>query len=217
MPVPSVTTEAGTSRGDHHGALQEQPPRHRVQPVRGTGRGPDTGARPVRGYGSSDSPRRACRGRQAGYRSAGRVLLGGRPQSTGVRPGRRHRHAARGVQEVLRGPHGRRVVAPFRTGAPGRYGCPAIGRLGRFGAHPRVQPGSVHVHERSDLRRDSRRARQRRAADVRPSGNRAAMGRDDGAHRARRGFGRGCGPHQGAGTGRRHLAHRGRETIHHFR
>ena len=62
----------------------------------------------------------------------------------------------------------------------------------------RGQPTGVHVHVRPGLRRDPRPPRQRGAEEARAADDRAAVGRHDGAHRARRRLRRRRGPHQGA-------------------
>ena len=52
---------------------------------------------------------------------------------------------------------------------------------------------------------------------VGPDHGRPRVGRDHGAHRARRGLRRGRGHHEGVPAGGRLLAHRGREALHHLR
>ena len=57
----------------------------------------------------------------------------------------------------------------------------------------------------------------RRAEEVGHPGRRARLDLHHGAHRARRGLRRRRRPHQGRPAGRRHLAHRRREALHHLR
>ena len=59
--------------------------------------------------------------------------------------------------------------------------------------------------------------RHRRAEEVGRDGRRARLGRHHGAHRARRRLRRRRRPHQGGPAGRRLLAHRRREALHHLR
>ncbi len=55
------------------------------------------------------------------------------------------------------------------------------------------------------------------AEAVRRAGDRAQVDRDHGADRAGRRLRRGRGPHQGGAAARRHVAHRGRQAVHHLR
>ncbi len=82
--------------------------------------------------------------------------------------------------------------------------------------HARRQPGRVHVHVRPRLRRDPRPPRQRGPEEARPADDRPPVGRHDGAHRARRRLRRRRRPHQGDRAGRRLVAHRRREALHHL-
>lgn len=61
------------------------------------------------------------------------------------------------------------------------------------------------------------RGGQRGAEEGRRDRRRETVGLHDGPHRARRGLGRRRGPHEGGRAGGRHLAHRGREALHHLR
>ncbi len=75
----------------------------------------------------------------------------------------------------------------------------------------------LDVRLRPVLRAHAARRGHRTAEEVGPPVRRQAVGVDDGAHRARRGFRRRRRPHPRDPAARRHLAHRGREAVHHVR
>ena len=82
-----------------------------------------------------------------------------------------------------------------------------------LGANPAV----VHVRRWRRLRPDPLQPRHRRAEEVGRARRRARLGLHHGAHRARRRLRRRRRPHQGRQAGRRLLAHRRREALHHLR
>ena len=119
-------------------------------------------------------------------------------------------------KKSLPGLHGRRVVAAGPARGARRHrrtSQPAVGG-GRAGA--RLQPGRAHVRLRAELRARDLPPRHRGAAQGRRADGRGPLGRDDGAHRARRRLRRRRRPHQGHPAARRHLAHRGRQAVHHL-
>ncbi len=79
------------------------------------------------------------------------------------------------------------------------------------------QPGRVDVRVRAPVRPRAPHPGQRRPEEVRPAGRRPPLGLHDGADRARRGLRRRRRPQQGDPAARRHLAHRGRQALHHQR
>ena len=125
-------------------------------------------------------------------------------------------HDARGLREVLPGLHGRRVVAAGPARGAGRHRRPAEPALGGRRAGPGLQPRRAHVRLGHGLRPRDLPAGHRGAAQGRPADGRRQVGRDDGPHRARRRLRRRRRPHPGRAAGRRHLAHRGREALHHL-
>ena len=88
--------------------------------------------------------------------------------------------------------------------------------VGAARAHPRRQPRCVDVRRRRRLRQYLLPPRHRGAEEVGRACRRARLGLHHGAHRARRGFRRRRRPHQGRQAGRRLLAHRRREALHHL-
>ncbi len=82
--------------------LQEQPARHRVQPLRGARPRRRPRSRPLRRGRRCDRPRDPGGGRPARARGPRGVVRRQRPQPAGLRPGDAHRAAARVVQEELR-------------------------------------------------------------------------------------------------------------------
>ncbi len=93
---------------------------------------------------------------------------------------------------------------------------PAHARLGGRRAGARLEPGAAHVHGRRAVRRHPLPQRQRDAEEDRPADGRPRLGRDDGAHRARRRLRRRCRSHQGDRAAGRLVAHRGRQAVHHL-
>ena len=198
--------------------LQEQPPRHRVQPLRGARprRGPGPG--PVQRDRRRDRPRDPGRGRPARPRGPRRVLRGQRPQPARLRPADRHRRRAGVVQEVLpragwtpstgacRSPRSSAAPPPPRasTGRSPSWCSAPTPPFWMYGAGPGVRG-----------RRAPQRQRARQAD--RPAHRRPRLGHHDGAHRARRRLRRRRRPHQGHAERRRHLEHRGRQALHHLR
>ena len=116
-PVQAGRQRCPTRGGSGHGPLQEQPARHRVQPLRGARPRRRAGLRPLRGGRRRHRPRDAQGGRPPRRERAGRVLLGRRPQPAGLRPADAVGDDARVVQEVLPG-------LPS-TAASGASTCPA--------------------------------------------------------------------------------------------
>ena len=166
---------------------------------------------------STRTPRAASSTRSSGWPTerAGRVAARGRPQPAGLRPGDPHGDDARGLQEDLPGLHGRRVVADGPARGARRHRRPAVAALGGRRADPRRQPGRAHVRLRPGVRARPLPARHRGAAQGRRADGRRPLGRHHGAHRAGRRLRRRRRPHQGGPAGRRHLAHRGRQALHH--
>ena len=108
----------------------------------------------------------------------------------------------------------------WRAGPPRRarrHGRPAVAALGHRRAGPRRQPGRAHVLRRLRLRQGPVPPRapteQKKLAST---GRRPPVGRHHGADRARRRLRRRRRPHQGRPAARRHLAHRGRQALHHL-
>ena len=134
-------------------------------------------------------------------------------------PGDGDRDAARVVQEVVPRPDGRRVVAAVacRRSSAAPW-CPGRSQWAVAELHPRRQPGrSGCTRNGPTFATDPVEARHPRAEALRRAGRRARVGRDDGADRAGRGLRRGRRPDQGDRAARRHLAHRGRQAVHHRR
>ena len=92
--LPTGSPQPARREGGGHEPLQEQHPRHRVQPLRGARarRGPRPG--PVRGGRRRHRQVDPGRGRPAGARGPRRVVRGRRPQPAGVRPDDQHRARA---------------------------------------------------------------------------------------------------------------------------
>ena len=158
------------------------------------------------------------RGRPAGPRGARRVVRGRRPQPAGLRPGDRTRRRcpSRSRRATRPGwtPSGAGSSSPAELG-----GQPAPRTLDWsvaelvLGANPPVWMYASGPSFATIVLPQRQRARQ---AD-RPAHDRAAVGRHHGAHRAGRRLRRRRRPHQGHPAGRRHLAHRGRQAVHHLR
>src|SRR6202050_3710458 len=145
------------------------------------------------------------------------VVRRGGPAPAGVRPGDLVGAHARGVQEVLPGVPGRRMVPPRTAARARRHPGSAVVALGDRRADPRRQPGGVDVRER--LRHGARAvaAGHARAEAVRADRDRPQVDLDDGADRARRGLGRRRRARPRDPAAGRHLAHRGRQALHHQR
>ena len=175
----------------------------------------DTGA--VRRGRHRHRPRGAQGAQRRGHGAARRVVRRRRPQPARLRPGHPHGHAAAVAQGRLQGALGRRVVAA----GPARPSSAATASRRRvqwaaaeliLGSNPAAfmyLAGPSFAAVRPPQRH--RRAEALGRADDRPR-----LGRHDGAHRARRGIRRGRRPHQGGAAGRRQLARRGREALHHL-
>ena len=142
-----------------------------------------------------------------------------RPQPAGLRPGDALGHAARVVQEVAT----RRYMDAewWRLDLPGRARRHRRARRRCAGRSPSWCSAPTRRCYMYCLRRRVRRRPVRRTAPTSRSrcaqlDGRPAVGRDDGAHRAGRRLRRRRRPHQGDPAGRRHLAHRGRQALHHL-
>ena len=174
--------------GDHRPPLPAEPPRHLLQPVRGARRSSRRvlGKAPFECDGRGDRARVARglpRGRAGGV---GAGVRRRRPRRRAVRR-QGQRHAAdglpRGARRLLR----RRLEQARAARAPRRFRRAADRAVGRVRADGGREPGGVLLPARQLHGDDHRRARHAgaegalRAAHARP-----ALGRDDGAHRARR-------------------------------
>ncbi|CAA9298209.1 MAG: Acyl-CoA dehydrogenase, partial [uncultured Friedmanniella sp.] len=197
--------------------LPVQPPRHRVQPLRGAGPGRRARDGRLRRPGRRDRAGGARRGRPPGPDPAGGLVRAGRPQPAGVRPGHRDRHPGPGVQGVLPGARGLGILAardPVRAGRPGH---PAVGAVGGQRARRRRQPGRVPLRRRPEVRHRALDQRHRARPPARGDHDRAAVGRDHGADRARGRLRRRRRPHAGRPAAGWHLAPGGRQAVHHLR
>ena len=120
------------------------------------------------------------------------------------------------VQEVVQGLHGRRVVAPgpARSSAATR---PAAAASGRWPSRSSAPTPPLHMYAAgAPFAAHPVPQRQRDAEADRPADGRPRLGRHDGAHRAGRRLRRRRRAHQGDPAARRHLAHRGRQALHHL-
>ena len=204
------------------GPLQEQPARHRVQPVRGASAGERRpGHRAVRRDRRGHRPRHPARGRAAGPRGPGRVASS---TPTATRRCSTRRPTRRTMPESLQ------EVATRPTWTPSAGGCDlpepssAASRAPpslRWAVAEMVlgaNPADLHVRRGPGVRAASCTATARRSRSSSPSSIvEQQLGRHDGAHRARRRLRRRRRPHQGHPAARRHLAHRGRQALHHQR
>ncbi len=196
--------------------LQEQHPRHRVQPLRGAQARRDPRRGPLRRRRRGDREVDPGRGGPAGPRGPGRVVRRRGPEPARLRPQDQHRSAARVVQEELRRLDGRRVLAPRHHGRARRHPGPLELQLGAGRARARRQPRAVDVRRRPDVRGHPLPQRQRARQEDRPAHRRQGLEHHHGAHRARRRLRRRRRPHQGHPERRRHLEHRGRQALHHL-
>ncbi len=126
-----------------------------------------------------------------------------------------HRDAARGVQEVGARRRRRRMGQAFGQRGARRHADAQRADLGPAGAHPRRQPRGVHVRDGRRIRRHLLPPRHRGAEEVGQARRRPRLGLDHGADRAGRRLRCRRGPHEGRSAGRRHLAHRRRQALHH--
>ena len=107
----------------------------------------------------------------------------------------------------------------WRLGHPGRarrHARALVVLLGRRRDGARRQPGDLDVRRRPDVRRRHPPQRQRAGQEDRPAHRRPRLADHHGAHRARRRLRRRRRPDQGHAQRRRHLAHRGRQALHHL-
>ena len=199
--------------------LQEQPARHRVQPLRGararracSGTGPfdeidvDT---------AEDDPRR---GRPAGPRRARGVVRGGPTAPRRCSTRRPTASDAGGLQPELPGVHGRRVVAaadPGRARRPARPRRRCCGRwpswcsaptraVWMYACGPVLRRGIIH---RNGTDRDKQIAQH--MIDRRWGATMVLTEPDAGSDV-------GAGRTKAVPAGRRQLAHRGRQALHHL-
>lgn len=207
---------AAAIRSRRHGPLQVEPPRHRVQPLRGARPRPALRHGSVRRHGRRHGQGRPRRADPAGRERTGRVLRRHRPQPAGLRPRHQHRAGPRHVQEELRGLHGRRVLAARPARGDRRHHRAPLPDLVVRRTGARFEPGDLDVLLGSRLRRHPLRRGHRAAEEDRRARGREAVGLDHGAHRAGRGLRRRRRAHQGGPAGRRQLAHRGRQALHHL-
>ncbi len=205
------TVEAGVE------SLQEQSPRHQVQLVRGAAAPGPAGRAALSGPGRRDRARHPGRGEPARHRTAGRLVRRHRPQPAGLRPGHRHGPHSRGVQALLPCLHGRAVVAARGAIRARRHGRAPVAALGRRRTGARVQPGHLDVRERPVDGAGAVAAGHAGAEAFRRAGGGARLDLDHGADRAGRRLRCGRRPQPGRSPARRHLAHRGREAVHHLR
>ena len=141
-----------------------------------------------------------------------------RPQPAGVRPRDPLGDAARVVQEVGARGASRAVgtrSASTRNSAACR--CPRrwCGRCTSTCWAPTRRSGCTAAAPASPASSTTSATEEQKKWAVHR--RRARLGRHDGAHRAGRGLGRRRRPHQGRPAGRRLLAHRRREAVHHLR
>ena len=94
--------------------------------------------------------------------------------------------------------------------------APKALHVGAARAHPRRQPGRVDVRRRRRFRQHHVSPRHRGAEEVGHDRRGARLGLHHGAHRAGRRFRRRRRPHQGRQAGRRLVAHRRCEALHHL-
>ena len=221
-PVPGLarTGYARPSRCGRagHGPLQEQCARSRVQPFRGARAREGVGNRRVR------RPRRrvrspdARRGVEAGRGTARRVVRRRRPPPADVRPRDARGDDSRVVQEVIAGLAAGRVVPRrprrgHRRRARARDGGVGDQRVRRSAPSP---PRSCIWRARS-WRTSSTSIGNEEQRQLGIACDGTQLGRDHGADRARRRLGCRRGPHEGGPAGRRHLAYRRRQAVHHQR
>ena len=196
-----MSTGCRRARSTSHGPLQEQRPRHRVQPVRGVRHGRTCSARrPFADVDARHRPRDAhARSTRLAEDPLADVVRRRRPQPAGLRPG---------------DPLGRRCPSrsrsptrPAWTASGGAWTCPPSsaapasrrrcgGRPAELG--PRRQPGRAHVHRPARpspaCSTATATTEQKKLAQLMID---RALGRDDGAHRAGRRLRRRRRPHQG--------------------
>ncbi len=177
--------------------LQEQPPRHRVQPLRGARprRRPRSGS--LRRGRRRDRPLDPRRGGPARPRGPGRVVRGQRPQPARLRPRDQHRAGARVVQEELPGVDGRGVLAPRHPRRARRHPRPLQPQLGDRRAGARRERPDLDVRRRAGVRGHRAPQRQRARPEDRPAHRRPPVEHHHGADRARRRLRRRRRPGQG--------------------
>ncbi len=186
-----------TGRTRDHGPLQDQPARHRVQPLRGPRPPGGAGPRPVRRHGRRHRARDAARGRAAGRARARRVLLDADRNPPVFDPA---------TYEVTLPESFPRATRPTSTPSGGALDLPAelggtvdpaVAALGRRRDGARRQPGRAHVLRRLGLRQRALRASAPTSRSSWPAPGRPPLGRHHGAHRAGRRLRRRRRPHQG--------------------
>ena len=136
----------------------------------------------------------------------------------GLRPGAHEVTMPEAFKRSYHGLHGRRVVQARAAGRAGRPADPAVGALGRrrAGTGRRTRRCTCTPLARTS-RTCSGRNGTERDKKIAQHHDRARLGRHHGADRAGRRLRRRRRPDQGDPAAGRHLAHRGRQAVHHLR